>query len=166
MLGGEEEACVAIKGRTHSLRDGTVVGLNSGSDTNLHEIKGHRGLKTTQLKGQLLSAELEWWTPGLGAVATEGAGSWVRGPLPSQIKILTTPPTEWSGKAPSFTSLGPPCKGYPQQPSLGPNPANPRMAVCYTVWAIKHKCQMGAPSPLCPISFSSPSQPSLSLAPS
>lgn len=42
MLGGEEEACVAIKGRTHSLRDGTVVGLNSSGDTNLHEIKGHR----------------------------------------------------------------------------------------------------------------------------
>lgn len=43
MLGGEEEACVAIKGRTHSLRDGTVVGLNSSGDTNLHEIKGHKG---------------------------------------------------------------------------------------------------------------------------
>lgn len=54
-------------------------------------------MRRTQLKGQLLSAELEWWTPGLGAVATEGAGSWVIGPLPSQIKILIPQHTQLNG---------------------------------------------------------------------
>lgn len=32
---------MAIKGRTQSLWDGTVVGLNCGGYANLHEIKGH-----------------------------------------------------------------------------------------------------------------------------
>ena len=81
-MSGEEEAYVDIKGRTWSLWDGTVVGLDCGGYTNLHEIKGHSRDSTAgtaqqgqaHAEGQLLSGELEWWSSGLSVIATEGAG--------------------------------------------------------------------------------------------
>lgn len=55
---------MAIKGRTHSLQYGTIVGLNGGGDTNLHKIKGH-GRNTHSSKD---GRSVQSWNGGLPAL--------------------------------------------------------------------------------------------------
>lgn len=55
---------MAITGRTRRLWDGTVVGLNRGGYTDLHETKGHRTSTRTLRRGVGGSCSVESWSSG------------------------------------------------------------------------------------------------------